>query len=125
MLALRHLFLLLAVAAFAGVVTYGPIEAAEGEKPIKRDYSRVTAPPAPARQSFEEMMGKSEGCLSCHVSTDAPTMHLTPAVQLGCTDCHGGDVSVVGDSQLPNDHPDYVAARDLAHVLPKYPESWH
>jgi|GEM_PF-4185403 len=75
MLALRHLFLLLAVAAFAGVVTYGPIEAAEGEKPIKRDYSRVTAPPAPARQSFEEMMGKSEGCLSCHVSTDAPTMH--------------------------------------------------
>jgi hypothetical protein len=125
MLALRHLFLLLAVAAFAGVVTYGPIEAAEGEKPIKRDYSRVTAPPAPARQSFEEMMGKSEGCLSCHVSTDAPTMHLTPAVQLGCTDCHGGDVSVVGDPQLPHDHPDYVAARDLAHVLPKYPESWH
>jgi hypothetical protein len=125
MLALRHLFLLLAVAAFAGVVTYGPIEAAEGEKPVKRDYSRVTAPPAPARQSFEEMMAKSEGCLSCHVTTDAPTMHVTPAVQLGCTDCHGGDVSVVGNSQLAHDHPDYIAARDLAHVLPKYPESWH
>ena len=125
MRALRHLFLLLAVATFAGVVSFGPTEAAEGEKPVKRDYSRVTAPPAPARQSFEEMMAKSAGCNSCHVTTDAPTMHATPAVQLGCTDCHGGDASVTGNSQLPHDHPDYVAARDLAHVLPIYPESWH
>nr|WP_157674587.1 hypothetical protein [Erythrobacter sp. HL-111] len=99
--------------------------AADKEKPVKRDYSRVIAPPAPARQSVMEMLAKSEGCTTCHVKTDAPTMHLSPAVRLGCTDCHGGDASVRGNSELPHDHPDYVAARDRAHVLPKYPKSWH
>ncbi|MDC8754024.1 hypothetical protein OIK40_05125 [Erythrobacter sp. sf7] len=99
--------------------------AADKEKPVKRDYSRVIAPPAPQRQSVAEMNAKSEGCNTCHVKSDAPTMHLTPAVRLGCTDCHGGDATVRGDSELPHDHPDYVAARDRAHVLPKYPDSWH
>ncbi|MDP4605066.1 MAG: hypothetical protein NWS68_02800 [Erythrobacter sp.] len=99
--------------------------AADKEKPVKRDYSRVIAPPAPQRQSVAEMEAKSEGCNTCHVKTDAPTMHLTPAVRLGCTDCHGGDAAVRGNSQLPHDHPDYVASRDRAHVLPKYPDSWH
>ncbi|TNE50915.1 MAG: hypothetical protein EP341_07455, partial [Sphingomonadales bacterium] len=116
---------MLAFAAFFGATSFAPINAAEGEKPVKRDYSRVTAPPAPARQSYAEMMAKSAGCISCHVRTDAPTMHVTPAVQLGCIDCHGGDAGVVGNSELPHDHPDYVSARDLAHVLPTYPESWH
>ncbi|MDY7098772.1 MAG: hypothetical protein SXU28_11590 [Pseudomonadota bacterium] len=99
--------------------------AADKEKPVKRDYTRVIAPPAPARQSVAEMQAKSEGCNTCHIKTDAPTMHTTPAVRLGCTDCHGGDANVRGNSQLPHDHPDYVAARDKAHVLPKYPKSWH
>jgi hypothetical protein len=101
------------------------IRAAGGEKPVKRDYSLVTAPPAPQTQSDAMVLAKSEGCYSCHVKTDAPTMHVTPAVKLGCTDCHGGNASVRGNSQLPHDHPDYVAARDAAHVLPTYPESWH
>ncbi len=125
MLQLRHLLLALATIVFTGSLVGVQLRAAEGEKPVKRDYSLVTAAPAPARQSFEEMMAKSDGCLSCHVQTDAPTMHETPAVQLGCIDCHGGNVSVRGNSQLPHDHPDYVAARDKAHVLPTYPESWH
>lgn len=122
---LRHLASLAAALAFTGAVLLHPGEAAEGEKPVERDYSRVTAGPAPQRQSYAEMLAKSAGCTSCHVRTDAPTMHLSPAVQLGCTDCHGGDASVVGNPQLPHDHADYVAARDLAHVLPRYPESWH
>src|SRR3546814_11347565 len=71
------------------------------------------------------MMATSEGGTSCQFRTDAPTMHATPAVRLGCTDCHGGDTSVIGNPDLPHDHPDYVAARDRAHVLPRYPESWH
>lgn len=125
MRALRSLFLALAMLVFAGALTIGQTRAAEKEKPVKRDYSRVTAAPAPARQTLEEMMAKSDGCLSCHVQTDAPTMHETPAVRLGCIDCHGGDVSVRGDSSLAHDDPAYVAARDAAHVLPKYPESWH
>ncbi|WP_432201933.1 hypothetical protein ACRAQ7_02175 [Erythrobacter sp. W53] len=110
---------------FAGSVAITQSQAAEKETPVKRDYSKVTAGPAPARQSLEEMMAKSDGCLSCHVKTDAPTMHATPAVRLGCVDCHGGDVSVQGNSELPHDAAEYVAARDAAHVLPKYPESWH
>ena len=99
--------------------------AAEKEKPVKRDYSLVTAPPAPATQTIAEMQAKSDGCYSCHVKTDAPTMHTSSAVRLGCVDCHGGNASVRGDSSLEHDDPLYVSARDRAHVLPKYPDSWH
>ena len=124
-LCLRHIALLVAALTLGLAMLGGEVMAADKEKPVKRDYSRVIAPPAPARQSIVEMMAKSEGCNTCHVKTDAPTMHATPAVRLGCTDCHGGDASVRGNSELPHDHPDYVAARDRAHVLPKYPDSWH
>jgi hypothetical protein len=121
----RHIALLVAAAFLALALFAGDTMAADKEKPVTRDYSRVIAPPAPQRQSVAEMNAKSEGCNTCHVKSDAPTMHLTPAVRLGCTDCHGGDATVRGDSELPHDHPDYVAARDRAHVLPKYPDSWH
>jgi hypothetical protein len=97
--------------------------AADKEKPVKRVY-RFT-PPSPKTQTVAEMQAKSDGCYSCHERTDEPTMHASPAVQLGCTDCHGGDATVLGDSSLPHDAPAYVAARDKAHVLPKYPKSWH
>ncbi len=118
-------FLLLALALLALAIPVARTVAAEGEKAVKRDYSLVTAPAAPARQSDTDVAMKSAGCLSCHVETDAPTMHVTPAVKLGCTDCHGGNASVRGDPALGFEHPEYVAARDRAHVLPKYPESWH
>ncbi|WP_324829263.1 hypothetical protein [Qipengyuania zhejiangensis] len=107
---------------FAGAVG---LRAAEGETPVERDYSLVTAAPAPRIQTEAQMMAKSDGCFSCHVRTDQPTMHETPAVRIGCVDCHGGNASVVGNSDLPHDDPAYVAARDAAHVLPRYPESWH
>ena len=121
----RHLALLLAALVLALALFAGDTQAADKEKPVKRDYSMVFAPPAPQRQSVAEMNAKSEGCNSCHVKTDAPTMHVTPAVRLGCTDCHGGNASVRGNSELAHDDPAYVAARDQAHVLPKYPDSWH
>jgi len=99
--------------------------AASGEKPVDRDYSLVRVEDAPAQQTLEAMMAKSDGCYSCHVQTDAPTMHATPAVRLGCVDCHGGNASVRGNSELEHDDPAYVSARDRAHVLPKYPGGWH
>ena len=121
----RHIALLAAALVLAiGLFASAP-QAADKEKPVKRDYTAVFAPPAPQRQSVAEMEAKSEGCNTCHVKTDAPTMHVSPAVRLGCTDCHGGNPAVRGNSDLPHDHPDYVAARDTAHVLPKYPDSWH
>ncbi|HEX8309892.1 MAG TPA: hypothetical protein VF614_01155, partial [Chthoniobacteraceae bacterium] len=62
-------------------------------------------------QTWEEANRKSAGCIECHTTTDAHTMHSSPNVVLGCIDCHGGN-----------------AAKGLkiqeAHVLPKNPEFW-
>ncbi len=39
-------------------------------------------------------------------------MHRSPAVVLGCTDCHGGDATVSGDpASAQQNTPAYVAAR--------------
>ena len=122
MRSLSRLLLTIALMSLAGAVS---LRAAEKEKPVKRDYSLVTAAPAPRIQTEAQMAAKSDGCFSCHVRTDQPTMHETPAVRLGCVDCHGGNAEVFGNSELAHDDPAYVAARDAAHVLPKYPESWH
>ncbi len=99
------------------------LAANDAERPIERVYA--AAPPAPRTQSPAEAEAKSAGCTSCHVKTDQPTMHATPAVVLGCTDCHGGDPRVMGDPRRGFDDPAYVAARDKAHVLPRFPGAWH
>ncbi|WP_341712263.1 hypothetical protein [Erythrobacter sp.] len=112
----------LALAIFAGSIG---LRASEGEKPVERDYSLVTAAPAPRIQTIDQMLSKSEGCFSCHLRTDQATMHETPAVRLGCVDCHGGNPTIKGNSELAHDDPAYIAAREAAHVLPKYPEAWH
>ena len=66
--------------------------ASDAEKPVARKY--VLAPPAPATQTPEEAAAKTHGCLSCHTASDAPSMHKSDAVVLGCADCHGGDATV-------------------------------
>jgi hypothetical protein len=114
-----------AVLAFLLVALAAPLIASEGEKPVARDYSLVRAEPAPRTQEWEAAEAKSAGCVSCHTDSDQKTMHASPAVVLGCVDCHGGNAAIAGDSALPRDDPRYVAARDRAHVLPKYPKSWH
>ena len=111
--------LLILCCVFAASLAY----AADKEKPVERIYP--VFPPAPRTQEASDVLAKSSGCYSCHTQTDAPTMHSSPAVQLGCVDCHGGDPKVMGNSNLKHDDPAYVAARDKAHVLPKYPKSWH
>ena len=45
-------------------------------------------------QTAEQVAVKSDGCYSCHTKTDEPSMHATPAVMLGCVDCHGGNVAI-------------------------------
>ncbi|MCB4860227.1 hypothetical protein K7W03_11535 [Sphingobium sp. PNB] len=97
--------------------------ASDAEKPVERHYA--PAPPAPMSQTAEQVAAKSDGCYSCHSKTDEPSMHATPAVMLGCTDCHGGNAAVRGDPALGFEDPAYVAARERAHVLPRYPKSWH
>src|SRR5688572_29841156 len=118
---------LLVGAAIAGSALIGTSQlgAAEKEKAVVRDYSLVRAAPAPRTQDWAEAEAKSAGCQSCHSDSDAHTMHRSPAVILGCTDCHGGNPAITGDPNLPPDAAPYVAARDQAHVLPRYPGAWH
>ena len=52
-------------------------------------------------------------------------MHNNPAVTLGCADCHGGDATVTWSGAGDPKSKPYAAARDKAHVLPRYPKSWH
>jgi hypothetical protein len=120
------------IPAFAGMtilvlllLVAGPLLASEGEKPVARDYSLVHAAAAPRTQDWDAAEAKSAGCVSCHTDSDRKTMHATPAVVLGCVDCHGGNAAILGEASLPQSDPRYVAARDKAHVLPRYPKSWH
>lgn len=76
--------------------------------------SRPTPPPKKESlidQSAEEVRRKSAGCLQCHVTTDAHSMHISPSVLLGCIDCHGGNAT-----------PDLTQRK--AHVQPRNPIFW-
>ena len=97
--------------------------AAEDEVPVERHY--VKAPDAPPSQSRQQADAKSEGCLSCHTTTDAPSMHNSNAVNLGCADCHGGNAQIAAPAGLAKSEARYAALRDQAHVLPRYPLSWN
>ena len=114
-------FLMLMLAALTVPVVI--LHASDAEKPVARVYAKT--PPAPMSQTADQVAAKSDGCYSCHTKTDEPSMHATPAVMLGCVDCHGGDASVRGDPSHGFEDAAYVAARDKAHVLPRYPGSWH
>ena len=72
-------------------------------------------------QSQEEANRKSAGCISCHTSTDEPTMHPTKTVHIGCTDCHGGNSSISIASGVAPNSPEYNSAKEKAHVQPRDP----
>jgi hypothetical protein len=116
---------LIAATAAAGCIALGLAALASDEhgKPVERAH--VTAPPAPLMQDAAQAEAKSAGCNDCHRGTDQPTMHASPAVVLGCTDCHGGDAGVRWTGGVLEQTADYAAARDRAHVLPRYPDDWH
>jgi len=115
--------LLLAVMALLAGVATTRLLANDEEVAIERHYAK--APDAPRGQTREEADAKSNGCISCHSASDAPSMHDNQAVLLGCADCHGGDATVKAAANLAKTDPQYASARDRAHVLPRYPESWH
>ncbi len=97
---------------------------ADEEKPQRITYA--VTPPAPQTQTPDEAQAKSSGCISCHAASDAWTMHKSQAVVLGCTDCHGGDPkAVLTNAAWKPDDPRYVAIRNRAHVLPRYPLAWN
>jgi len=59
------------------------------------------------RQTDGDAFLKSEGCIHCH--TDVGHMHPVDSIQIGCTDCHGGDAT----------------CRDIkgAHVWPRFADA--
>ena len=67
---------------------------------------------------------KSEGCISCHVGVDEPTMHTTGTVRLGCVDCHTGNPSVVVPAGAKPGSVEYENAKAKAHPAPKLPWLW-
>nr|WP_217807955.1 hypothetical protein [Oceanibacterium hippocampi] len=108
----------------AAILASGPVlGAAEEEAPLKIVYDE--APPAPRGQTLEQAATKSFGCMTCHTETDAPSMHINPAVALGCVDCHGGDADVRRPPGTAKGDKRYFAAQEEAHVLPTLPETWH
>ena len=63
---------------------------------LRGDAPRVEAA-APAQltaQSAAQADSQSAGCISCHTSTDEPSMHPGGTVKIGCATCHGGDPTV-------------------------------
>ena len=72
-------------------------------------------------QSHEAAERKSAGCVTCHSPMDEETMHPTKTVQLGCSDCHGGDSSARIAPGTHANSSEYTAAKDKAHVQPRDP----
>ena len=74
-------------------------------------------------QSQAEADRKSAGCITCHTATDAPTMHSTGTVRLGCTDCHGGNAEIRVTADAPKDSSQYDQAKGQAHPQPRNPDN--
>ena len=74
----------------------------------------------PRGESREQAQQQSAGCVSCHTTTDAASMHAESTVVIGCADCHGGDPAVMASGQPKS--AEYEAAKRKAHVLPRFSE---
>ena len=61
-----------------------------------------------SKQTPAQAAAKSTSCIACHQTVKDP--HFSKSVQLGCTDCHGGDAN--------------ANTIEKAHVLPRFPEAW-
>ncbi len=67
-------------------------------------------------QSHKDAERKSAGCITCHSPMDEATMHPTRTVEIGCTDCHGGNSSASVVAGTPSNSAEYLAAKQKAHV---------
>ena len=58
-------------------------------------------------------------------ASDAPTMHTSPAVVLGCVDCHGGNPAVRASDVSDQNAPAYVAGAGQGPRAAQLSEVWH
>src|SRR5215467_8728012 len=75
-------------------------------------------PASSGSSHLQEVNEKPSGCVSCHTSTDEPSMHPTKTVHLDCTDCHGGDSSTSIVPGTAQGSPEYNSVKEKAHVQP-------
>jgi len=122
---LARMSLVAAAAILVAMLGLPQLRASVVEKAVQRDYSLVRAAPAPRTQEQADADAKSAGCVSCHTASDAHTMHTSPAVVLGCVDCHGGNPAIRRPEGAEQGGSAYMVAQAQAHVLPRFPESWH
>ncbi len=109
--------------ACLGLLTHAiAVFASEGEHPVERNY--LLAPNAPVSQPPQAVVSKNIGCVSCHTTTDQPSMHASEGVNLACIDCHGGDTTVLKPAGTQQSDAPYQQALEQAHVLPHYPGKW-
>jgi hypothetical protein len=111
-----------AISLYGVVVTGSPIAAVRQESAAATGSRQPTGRQSDSlrlKQTEEEVDAKSSGCQSCHTTTDSKTMHTSPAVRLGCTDCHGGDAGVRVTSGLSAASDEYKNAEKKAHPQPK------
>jgi hypothetical protein len=73
------------------------------------------------RQSQADVDRKNSGCVSCHTSTDEPSMHPTGTVRLACIDCHGGDSTATLPPETNSKAPEYEQIKNRAHVQSNNP----
>ena len=119
MVYLRYIISVISLVLLAATNSF----AASVEKP--RDITYVKTPPAPKWQPVKQINIKSQGCISCHTTSDEPSMHRNSGVPLGCTDCHGGNSSIMKPASGAPSKKAYRTAMDQAHVQPRYPQTWN
>jgi len=102
------LLCVLCVSAFSALLFFSFVARTEADD--------AHAFPAYAQSSSSD---RNTGCVSCHTSTNEPTMHPTKTVHLACTDCHGGDPQISIAPNTAPDSPEYGAAKEKAHVQPR------
>ena len=108
---MRRTFLLAMCAVVLGLVLLG-----------RSSRGLAQAPSPLSGQTQEEADRKSAGCIACHQDSDAKTMHASPSVKLGCTDCHGGNATAKA-AGTPGSK-EYEDAQRQAHVQPRNPGIW-
>src|SRR5262245_16148929 len=95
-------YYLLAAGLYAAVTVAW--NAAGGDPPVRPPAAGLPGPaedpfPTPPELAYANLLAqnaaeahsKSAGCLACHTGSRDP--HFKDTVNLGCTDCHGGDAS--------------------------------
>ena len=75
-----------------------------GSYPIPADLRRVDM----LHQSRHAAMAKSFSCIQCH--TDVGHMHPINSIEIGCTDCHGGNATTM--------------EIEKSHVQANFPPAW-